>query len=537
MSIFKATRALQLSRHRSFPIICRFASNETFANGQTTGYMEAMYTAWSQDPKSVHVSWQAYFQNVKVGSKSAFQAPPTLIAQLAVGGSNSVVQPVDSFMQPSGEILDTMKVQLMVRAFQVRGHHQANLDPLGITVGSHDAPELTPEHYGFTEADMDRKFYLGSGILPKFLEASGNKPQRTLREIIQFLRDTYCGSIGIEYGHIPDRKQCDWLRTKFEVPVKFKYGKEEKLSILDRLLWSDHFEKFVATKFPSEKRFGLEGCESLIPGMKALVDTSVELGANSVVIGMPHRGRLNVLANVVRKPHASIFSEFSGTKDNNVEGSGDVKYHLGMNYARPTASGKLVHLSLAANPSHLEAVNPVVLGKVRGLQFFQNDKERNQSLPVLIHGDAAFAAQGVVYETLGFTHLPGYTTGGTIHLIVNNQIGFTTDPRFARSTPYCSDVAKTVNAPIMHVNGDDTEAVVYACQLAAEWRAHYKSDVVVDIVCYRKYGHNEIDQPGFTQPKMYHVSYIFSISAYRQNDSSYREIFCTAIRGGSSYTV
>jgi 2-oxoglutarate dehydrogenase E1 component len=221
-------------------------------------------------------------------------------------------------------------------------------------------------------------------------------------------------------------------------------------------------------------------------------------------MGMPHRGRLNVLANVVRKPNASIFSEFSGTQDSNVEGSGDVKYHLGMNYARPTPSGQIVHLSLAANPSHLEAVDPVVLGKVRGLQFFQNDEEsRSKSIPILLHGDAAFAAQGVVYETLGFTNLPGYTTGGTIHLIVNNQIGFTTDPRFARSTPYCSDVAKTVNAPIIHVNGDDVEAVVYACELAAQWRAAYKQDVVIDIVCYRKYGHNEIDQPGFTQPLMY----------------------------------
>jgi 2-oxoglutarate dehydrogenase E1 component len=219
---------------------------------------------------------------------------------------------------------------------------------------------------------------------------------------------------------------------------------------------------------------------------------------------MPHRGRLNVLSNVVRKPHSSIFSEFSGTLDNSVEGSGDVKYHLGMNYARPTPSGKIVHLSLAANPSHLEAVDPVVLGKVRGLQFFQGDEvNRSQSIPVLLHGDAAFAAQGVVYETLGFTNLPGYTTGGTIHLIVNNQVGFTTDPRFARSTPYCSDVAKTVNAPILHVNGDDVEAVVYACELAAKWRAKYHQDVVLDIVCYRKYGHNEIDQPGFTQPLMY----------------------------------
>jgi 2-oxoglutarate dehydrogenase E1 component len=220
-------------------------------------------------------------------------------------------------------------------------------------------------------------------------------------------------------------------------------------------------------------------------------------------MGMPHRGRLNVLSNVVRKPNASIFSEFSGSKDDNVEGSGDVKYHLGMNYQRPTPTGKIVNLSLVANPSHLEAVNPVVQGKVHGIQFYQNDVERQKAVGVLLHGDAAFAAQGVVYETLGMTNLPAYTTGGTIHLVVNNQIGFTTDPRLARSTAYCSDVAKTVQAPVLHVNGDDTEAVVYVCQIAAEWRQKFKTDIVIDIVCYRRHGHNEIDQPGFTQPLMY----------------------------------
>ena len=230
----------------------------------------------------------------------------------------------------------------------------------------------------------------------------------------------------------------------------------------------------------------------------------MEHGAQNVVMGMPHRGRLNVLSNVVRKPNESIFSEFSGSKDDNVEGSGDVKYHLGMNYQRPTPSGKMVNLSLVANPSHLEAVNPVVEGKVRGLQFYNHDLEqKNTAVPVLLHGDAAFSGQGIVYETLGMTDLPAYATGGTIHLVVNNQIGFTTDPRFSRSTLYCSDVAKTVGAPVLHVNGDDAEAVVFCCELAAEWRSKYKTDVVVDIVCYRKHGHNEIDQPGFTQPLMY----------------------------------
>lgn len=377
------------------------------------------------------------------------------------------------------------------------------------------------------------------------------------------------GSIGIEYSHIPDRLQCDWLRERIEIPNRYQYSKNEKKIILDRLIWSDSFERFVSTKYPSEKRFGLEGCESLIPGMKALVralffvtcrclafysslffcisiyfyllspihlyffgfsifhahctihnhsalsfcsphfslqkiDKSVENGVDSIVMGMPHRGRLNVLSNVVRKPNESLFCEFSGSLQPGVEGSGDVKYHLGMNYVRPTPSGKRVHLSLAANPSHLEAVNPVVEGKVRAQQFYSHDEaERNSSMALLLHGDASFAAQGVIYETFGFSDLPHYTTGGTIHIVVNNQIGFTTDPRFARSTPYCTDVAKTVHAPILHVNGDDVEAVVFCCQLAADWRRAFKSDVVIDIVCYRRHGHNEIDQPSFTQPLMY----------------------------------
>ena len=303
--------------------------------------------------------------------------------------------------------------------------------------------------------------------------------------------------------HIPDRQQCDWLRSRFEIPQRFKFSKDEKRVILDRLIWSDSFERFVAAKYPSEKRFGLEGCEALIPGMKALIDRSVDLGVKSIVMGMPHRGRLNVLSNVVRKPNESIFCEFSGSIEPGLETSGDVKYHLGMNYERPTPSGKKVHLSLVANPSHLEAVDPVVQGKVRATQFYANDQKHLETMPLLLHGDAAFAAQGVVYEVFGFTDLPNYTTGGTVHVVVNNQIGFTTDPRFSRSTPYCTDVAKTINAPIIHVNGDDVESVVYSCQLAADWRQKYGKDVVIDIVCYRRHGHNEIDQPSFTQPLMY----------------------------------
>lgn len=274
--------------------------------------------------------------------------------------------------------------------------------------------------------------------------------------------------------------------------------------ILDRTMWSELFEKFIASKYPNEKRFGLEGCESLIPGMKALIDRSVDAGVKSIVMGMPHRGRLNVLGNVIRKPIEAILNEFAGAVDKDDGGGGDVKYHLGANYVRPTPSGKKVSLSLVANPSHLEAEDPVVLGKTRAIQHFEGDEgTANNAMAVLLHGDAAFAGQGVVYETMGMHSLLNYGTGGTIHLIVNNQVGFTTDPRFSRSTPYPSDIAKSIDAPIFHVNGDDVEAVNFVCTLAADWRAKFKKDVVIDIVCYRRYGHNETDQPSFTQPKMY----------------------------------
>jgi 2-oxoglutarate dehydrogenase E1 component len=311
-------------------------------------------------------------------------------------------------------------------------------------------------------------------------------------------------SIGIQYVHITDRGQCDWIRERVEIPSQWDYTTEEKRMILDRTMWSELFEKFIASKYPNEKRFGLEGCESLIPGMKALIDRSVDAGVKSIVVGMPHRGRLNVLGNVIRKPIEAILNEFAGNADAEDSAGGDVKYHLGANYVRPTPSGKKVSLSLVANPSHLEAEDPVVLGKTRAIQHFEGDEGSGDSaMGVLLHGDAAFAGQGVVYETMGMHSLPNYGTGGTIHLIVNNQIGFTTDPRFARSTPYCSDIAKSIDAPIFHVNGDNVEAVNFVCTLAAEWRAKYKKDVVVDIVCYRRYGHNETDQPSFTQPTMY----------------------------------
>jgi 2-oxoglutarate dehydrogenase E1 component len=464
--------------------------------------------AWKKDPTSVHVSWQVYFKNMEDGDmpiSQAFQAPPTLVP--TPEGGVPQIMPGLGMNQASGEVTNHLKVQLLVRAYQARGHHKARTDPLGIR-GEADAfgyrrpKELELEHYGFTEKDLDSEYSLGPGILPRF--KTEGREKMTLREIIAACEKTYCGSFGVEYIHISDREQCDWLRERVEVPQAFKYSVDEKRRILDRLIWSSSFEAFLATKFPNDKRFGLEGAETLVPGMKALIDRSVDYGVKDIIIGMPHRGRLNVLSNVVRKPNESIFSEFGGTTEPSDEGSGDVKYHLGMNFERPTPSGKRVQLSLVANPSHLEAEDPVVLGKTRAIQHYNDDeKDFRTAMGVLLHGDAAFAAQGVVYESMGFHSLPAYSTGGTVHIVVNNQIGFTTDPRFARSTPYCSDIAKSIEAPVFHVNGDDVETLTHVCQLAADWRAEFKKDIVIDIVCYRKHGHNETDQPSFTQPLMY----------------------------------
>ncbi|EGS23437.1 mitochondrial 2-oxoglutarate dehydrogenase E1 component-like protein [Thermochaetoides thermophila DSM 1495] len=483
--------------------------NDSFLSGSAANYVDEMYLQWRKDPSSVHVSWQVYFKNMESGDmpiSKAFTPPPGLVSgsqqgvmTLAAGAGVGIGEGAD--------LTNHLKVQLLVRAYQARGHHRANIDPLGIRntakgFGNVRPKELELDYYGFTEKDLDTEFTLGPGILPRFKRTGREK--MTLREIVQACEQIYCGSYGVEFIHIPDREKCDWLRERLEVPQPFKYSIDEKRRILDRLIWSTKFEEFLAQKYPNDKRFGLEGCESLVPGMKALIDRSVDYGVKDIVIGMPHRGRLNVLSNVVRKPNESIFSEFAGTAAPEDEGSGDVKYHLGMNFERPTPSGKRVQLSLVANPSHLEAEDPVVLGKVRAIQHYNNDETAHKTaMAVLLHGDAAFSAQGVVYECLGFHSLPAFSTGGTIHLVVNNQIGFTTDPRFARSTPYCTDIAKTIEAPVFHVNADDVEAVNFVCQLAADWRAEFKQDVIIDLVCYRKRGHNETDQPSFTQPLMY----------------------------------
>lgn len=476
---------------------------DSFLQSNNAAYIDEMYDAWKQDPSSVHVSWNAYFKNIESNNTSpanAFQAPPTLIP-LPAGGMAAFIPGTDP--TTSEDVVTHLKVQLLVRAYQVRGHQKAKVDPLGISFGdnSETPKELSLDYYGFTEADMQKQITLGPGILPRFAE-DGRKTL-SLREIVDNCERLYCQLYGIEYIHIPSKEQCDWLRERIEIPTPFKYSPDEKRQILDRLIWATSFESFLSSKFPNDKRFGLEGAEAVVPGLKALIDTSVEYGVEDIVIGMPHRGRLNMLSNVVRKPNESIFSEFTGSKEFD-EGSGDVKYHLGMNYARPTTSGKHVNLSLVANPSHLEASDPVVLGKTRAILHYKNDiGEFKKSMPILLHGDAAFAGQGVVYETMGFANLPAYSTGGCVHIIVNNQIGFTTDPRFARSTLYPSDIAKSFNAPIFHVNADDIEACIFVFNLAAEWRATFHSDVIIDVVGYRKYGHNETDQPAFTQPLMY----------------------------------
>ncbi|CAG7935840.1 unnamed protein product [Penicillium nalgiovense] len=481
--------------------------NDSFLTGSTANYIDEMYIAWKNDASSVHISWQTYFKNMEEGKmpiSQAFTPPPTLVPTPTGGVPQDMP---GQGLAAGADVTNHLKVQLLCRAYQARGHHKAKIDPLGIRgeaeAFGYDKPkELELDHYGFTERDLDQEFALGPGILPRFITESREK--MTLREIIAACEKIYCGSYGVEYIHIPDRKPCEWIRDRFEIPQPYNYSVDDKRRILDRLIWSSSFESFLATKFPNDKRFGLEGCETLVPGMKALIDRSVDYGIKDIVIGMPHRGRLNVLSNVVRKPNESIFSEFAGSTEPSDEGSGDVKYHLGMNFERPTPSGKRVQLSLVANPSHLEAEDPVVLGKTRAIQHYNDDETNYDSaMGVLLHGDAAFAAQGVVYETMGFHSLPAYSTGGTIHLVVNNQIGFTTDPRYSRSTPYCSDIAKSIDAPVFHVNADDVEAVNYVCQVAADWRAEFKRDVVIDMVCYRKQGHNETDQPSFTQPLMY----------------------------------
>lgn len=408
-------------------------------------------------------------------------------------------------------IQESMRLMMLIRSYQISGHSIANLDPLALD--EREMPiSLDPSLYGFTEDDMDRDFFIGTWKMKGFL--SEDRPVQTLRQILTRLKETYCGTVGYEYMHIQDREQCNWLRAKIETERKKQYSPERKQIILDRLAWGELFEGFLSNKYSAAKRFGLEGCESLVPGFKEAIDKAAEMGVEAITIGMPHRGRLNVLANVVRKPLQTIFNEFKGgpklvdelpNTESQYTGSGDVKYHLGTSFDRPTLRGGQIHLSLVANPSHLEAVNTVVTGKTRAKQFYTKDPNCDRSMAILLHGDGAFSGQGIVYETLDMSKLPEYSVGGTLHIVVNNQVAFTTDPKYSRSSAYCTDVAKGMEVPVFHVNGDDVEAVAWVMELATEWRMKWKTDAVVDIVCYRKYGHNEIDEPMFTQPVMYKV--------------------------------
>ena len=391
---------------------------------------------------------------------------------------------------------DSIRAMMLIRTYRVRGHLAANLDPLGLSQRELPA-DLTPEYHGFVGADQDRPVWLGGTL---------GFERATVRELVAVLRANYCGNVGLEYMHIADLKERQFLQERMEGADKIiEFSVEGKRAILNKVIEAEEWEKFLAKKYVGTKRFGLDGGESMIPAMEAIIKYGGQYGVKEIVYGMAHRGRLNMLANVMAKPYKIIFHEFAGGSANpdDIGGSGDVKYHLGTSTDREFG-GASVHMSLVPNPSHLEAVDPVVLGKVRAQQVVRDDLTKHeQVLPVLIHGDAAFAGQGIVWECLGFSGIRGYNTGGCIHFIVNNQIGFTTSPQFARSSPYPSDVAKGVMAPILHVNGDDPEAVTFACKLAIDFRQQFKRDVVIDMWCYRRFGHNEGDEPSFTQPLMY----------------------------------
>jgi 2-oxoglutarate dehydrogenase E1 component len=390
---------------------------------------------------------------------------------------------------------DSVRAMMLIRTYRVRGHLAARLDPLGLS-RMDVPPDLTASYHGFTDADLNR---------PIFLFGTLGFEQATVREIVRVLQETYCGHIGFEYMHISDVEERRFIQDRIESAEEtVQFTPEGKQSILTKVIQGEQWEKFLARKYVGTKRFGLDGGESAVPALEAVIKYGGQMGVEEIDLGMAHRGRLNILSNVMGKPYRAIFHEFAGGATNpaDVGGSGDVKYHLGTSSDREF-DGIKVHLSLLPNPSHLEAVDPVVLGKTRAVQTIKADPQGDKVLPILLHGDAAFAGQGVVWECLSFSGLPGYGTGGAIHFIINNQIGFTTSPQFGRSSPYPSDVAKGIQAPILHVNGDDPEAVTFCCKLATEFRQTFNRDVVIDMWCYRRFGHNEGDEPSFTQPLMY----------------------------------
>ena len=494
-----------------------------FLYGGNADFIEDMYGRWAANPGSVPAGWRAFFEQLNEGADqvtaakgAATWARPREIVRddtlSALDGMWPAVEakaardvkaarPAASADEIQAAARDTARALMLIRTYRIRGHLHANLDPLGIEAPV-DNPELTPEYWGFGPEDLDRPIYL-DGVL--------GQQTATIRQIMDLLHRVYCGNFAIQYMHIAEPAEKDWLQERIERRHEENaFTPEGKVAILKKLVEAETFERFLHKRFPGTKRFGLDGGEAMVPALEQVIKRGGAMGVDDIILGMAHRGRLNVLAAVMGKPYAAIFHEFQGgsTVPSDIEGSGDVKYHMGASSDREF-DGQTVHLSLTANPSHLEIVNPVVLGKARAKQAFdlreeaEGSLERKRVLPLLIHGDAAFAGQGVVAECFALMGLKGYRTGGTLHFVVNNQIGFTTSPRNRRSSPYPSDVALMVQAPIFHVNGDDPEAVVFAAKVATEFRQTFHKDVVIDMFCYRRYGHNEGDDPTFTQPLMY----------------------------------
>ncbi len=500
-------------------------ARSSFLYGGNAAYIEQLQARYERDPNSVDAEWQAFFQSlkddkaavVKNAEGASWQKPnwplrpnDELVASLDGQWPDTerrIGDKIKKQAQSTGVDLSASDVQqaardsihalMLIRAYRIRGHFHAKLDPLGIQEEPSEA-ELDPKSYGFSEADMDRKIFLDKVLGLEFA---------SMREIVGILRRTYCQTLGVEFMHISNAEQKAWIQERIEGKDKeIAFTREGKRAILNKLVEAEGFEKFLDVKYTGTKRFGLDGGEALIPALEQIIKRGGNLGVREIVFGMSHRGRLNVLTQVMAKPHRVLFHEFKGgsATPDDTEGSGDVKYHLGASADREFDNNK-VHLSLTPNPSHLEIVDPVTLGKVRAKQDQHNatPQDRTMVLPLLIHGDAAFAGQGVVAECFGLADLKGYKTGGSLHFIVNNQIGFTTYPRYSRSSPYPSDVAKMIEALILHVNGDDPEAVVYAAKVAIEYRMKFQRPVVIDMWCYRRFGHNEGDEPSFTQPLMY----------------------------------
>jgi 2-oxoglutarate dehydrogenase E1 component len=479
----------------------------SFLSGANATFIADMQREWIQNPHSVAPEWAEWFSSIGVLSDQIEVRPDWGNAPTQVVGAHDVQASIKAVAKGiagnrdlmaddvRSATLDSLRAIMLIRAYRIRGHLLAHLDPLDLQE-KEIHPELDPASYGFTDEDMDRPIFINHVL---GLETA------TLNEILEVVRNTYCSTIGVEFMHIQDPAQKAWVQERIEaIGNRTEFTERGKTAIYEKLVATENFERFLHKKYVGTKRFGLDGGEALIPGIEQILKRGGQLGLKEVVIGMPHRGRLNVLNNVMDKPFRAIISEFLGNPANPEEagGSGDVKYHMGVSSDRVFDDNE-IHLSLAPNPSHLEIVDPIVIGRVRAKQDQLGDIERTEVLGILLHGDAAFAGQGVVAETFDFSALRGYRTGGTIHIIVNNQIGFTTSPAYSRSSPYPTDVAKMVMAPIFHVNGDDPEAVVHAARIAVEFKQQFHADVIIDMFCYRRFGHNEGDEPSFTQPLMY----------------------------------